>query len=50
MAFGALSYNGNIRIVSGVDNGIVSRDEHPASKMIEYFMEEMESLKRQAIV
>jgi len=50
MAFGALSYNGNIRIVSGVDNGIVSKDKLSASKMIEYFIEEMESLKQQAIV
>jgi len=45
MGFTALSYNGKIRIVAGIDNGIVDRNKLPGTKLMDYFLEELELLK-----
>jgi len=48
MGLSTLSYNGKIRIAAGIDNGIVDRKKLPATKLIDYFLEELELLKNLA--
>jgi len=50
MGFSSLSYGGTVRIAVAIDEGIVSKTRLPARKLIDYFLEEVEILRREAIV
>ena len=50
MGFSSLSYNGGFRIGVAIDEGIVPKTTLPAQKLIQYFLEELDILKREAVV
>ena len=49
MGFASISYNGNLRIVAGMDSAIVAADQLDARVFVEYFMAELDALKAEAV-
>jgi hypothetical protein len=50
MGFSSLSYNGTLRIAVGIDEGIVPKSSLPAKLLIQYLLDEMEMLRKEAFV
>lgn len=49
IGFSGISCTGYIRFVFALDEGLVSRNRLPASRLVEYFLEELDILKREAV-
>jgi hypothetical protein len=50
MGFTSLSYNGSIRLVFAIDEGIVPKSCLPAKLLVQYFLDELEMLKKESSV
>jgi hypothetical protein len=48
LGFSCLSYNGKMIIIAGIDEGIVPESKLPVSKLLQYMVEEIQHLKKQA--
>ena len=48
LGFSCLSYNGKMTIIVGVDEGIVPESKLPATKLVQYMIEELAHLKKEA--
>jgi hypothetical protein len=49
MGFSAISYSGHIRFVFALDEGLVSNAQLPARRLVDFFMEELDNLKMEAV-
>ncbi len=50
MGFTSIGYNGMMRVGVGIDEGIVPQSKLPAKKLIQYFLDHMDILRKEAVV